>query len=127
MVGTHGDLFDEIGQLVFAADAGRPIDLTAASEDLAERYDNLGFPPAIMARAIARSLGAIGVSMALMAQADQRDDEARALARIRSAGSRPRDSFGPDMRGGFSGDEDQQEAQPASVVLPSGIRVAVLS
>ena len=67
MSGTHGDLFSEIGKIVLAAHSGSPIDLKAKSEDLANRYWNLGLPPATMAKALARSIGAIGVSMALVA------------------------------------------------------------
>jgi hypothetical protein len=115
MPGTHGELFTEIGRLVIAADAGAPIDLRATSEDLAERYDNLGFPAATMARAIARSLGAVGVSMTLIGPADDRDTETPSEVGERLDGS----------------DEDGADAANAegrsTVLLPSGVRLAVLS
>lgn len=67
MSGTHGELFQEIGKLVLAAHAGQSIDLAATSEELAERFGNLDMPPEMIARAIARSLSAISVSMAVVA------------------------------------------------------------
>jgi hypothetical protein len=66
MSGTHGDLFREIGKLVVAAHAGQAIDLKTKSEEMAERYRNLGLPAEMLAKAIARSLGAISVSMELV-------------------------------------------------------------
>ena len=66
MAGMHGDLFSEIGKLVVAAHGGQPIDLIDTSEDLAQRYANLRLPADAIARAIARSLGAVGLSMALV-------------------------------------------------------------
>jgi hypothetical protein len=66
MSGSHGDLFHEIGKLVLAAHAGQAIDLDAKSEELAARYANLGMPSDLIARAIARSLSAISVSMAII-------------------------------------------------------------
>ena len=62
MAGTHGDLFREIGALVVAAHDGDAIDLSLRSADLAERYINLGVPADAIARAIARSLGAVAMS-----------------------------------------------------------------
>lgn len=66
MSGTHGDLFREIGRLVVAAHAGQTIDLTTKSEEMAERYRNLGLPAETLAKAIARSLSAVSVSMELV-------------------------------------------------------------
>ena len=66
MAGMHGDLFSEIGRLVVAAHGGQPIDLIDTSEDLAQRYANLRLPADAIARAIARSLGAVGLSLAFV-------------------------------------------------------------
>ncbi len=68
MSGSHGDLFREIGKLVLAAHAGQSIDLAAKSEELAERYGNLHMPAELIAKAIARSLSAISVSMAIISE-----------------------------------------------------------
>ncbi len=68
MSGSHGDLFREIGKLVLAAHAGQSIDLAAKSEELAERYGNLDMPAELIAKAIARSLSAISVSMAIISE-----------------------------------------------------------
>jgi type IV pilus biogenesis protein CpaD/CtpE len=66
---THGELFGEIGELVFSAHHGHKIDLTAASKDLALRYADLNLTADAIARAIARSAGAVGISLTLVAQA----------------------------------------------------------
>ena len=66
---THGELFGEIGELVYSAHQGHEIDLAAASKDLALRYADLRLPAEAIARAIARSAGAVGISLALVAQA----------------------------------------------------------
>jgi hypothetical protein len=113
MAGTHGDLISEIGKLVVAAHAGQAIDLTATSEELACRYSHLGVPADSMARAIARSLSAVGVSMALMkpGQPAGRGDE------LDEAPS--------------PGDDDpeaaEDRAKAAAALFPSGVRLAVLS
>jgi hypothetical protein len=104
----HGDLFSEIGKLVVAAHGGQPIDLIDTSEELAQRYANLGVPADAIARAIARSLGAVGLSMALV--------DARKEAEPGVAASPP----------GDLADLAAQEMS-GSVVLPSGVRLAVLS
>lgn len=120
MTGTHGDLFREIGELVVAAHAGEPIDLTEKAEELALRYLDLGVPADTIARAIARSIGAVGMSLAII----------RPFERPRPAG----EAKGPN------GDASQIDAaseagappgpgdltQPASL-FPSGVRLAVLS
>src|SRR6185436_3877163 len=64
MSGSHGELFGEIGRLVLAANSGEAIDLDAKSEELAQRYCRLGISEAVIASAIARSIGAIGFSIA---------------------------------------------------------------
>jgi hypothetical protein len=116
MPGTHGELFSEIGRLVIAADAGAPINLQAMSQDLAERYDNLGVPAATMARAIARSLGAVGLSMTLIGPADERDIASP------GPGERPDDAAAE-----VDFDGAPLSAGRSTVLLPSGVRLAVLS
>jgi len=113
MAGTHGDLISEIGKLVVAAHAGQAIDLTATSEELACRYSHLGVPADSMARAIARSLSAVSVSMALMkpGQPAERGYEL--------------DEASPP------GDDDPEAAEDranaAAALFPSGVRLSVLS
>ena len=113
MAGTHGDLIGEIGKLVVAAHAGQTIDLTAMAEELACRYSHLGVPADSMARAIARSLSAVGVSMALMkpVQPAKRADELEDVPP--------------------PGDDDpaaaEDRAKAAAALFPSGVRLAVLS
>ena len=63
---THGDLFREIGALVVAAHGGEPIDLTKTSEQMAREYDTLGISADTVARMIARSVGAVGVSLEMV-------------------------------------------------------------
>ncbi len=113
MAGTHGDLISEIGKLVVAAHAGQTIDLTATSEELASRYSHLGVPADSMARAIARSLCAVGVSMALMksGQPADRGDEFHDLS--------PPGDDDPDAA--------EDRAKAAAALFPSGVRLAVLS
>ncbi len=64
MSGSHGDLFSEVGKMVLAANSGEAIDLATASRDLAERYEHLGFSEEMIAKAISRSIGAIGLAKA---------------------------------------------------------------
>ena len=66
MSGTHGDLFREIGALVVAAHHGEPIDLAKTSEQMARDYEKLGISPETVARMIARSIGAVGVSLEMV-------------------------------------------------------------
>ena len=66
MSGTHGDLFREIGALVVAAHNGQPIDLTKTSEQLSRDYSKLGISAETVARMIARSMGAVGVSLEMV-------------------------------------------------------------
>jgi hypothetical protein len=118
MAGTHGDLISEIGKLVVAAHAGQPIDLAATSEELASRYAHLGVPADGMARAIARSLSAVSVSMALMA----RDSAGRAEdAAVRGADGGPDELPPEDVKAAG------EHARSAASLFPSGVRLAVLS
>src|SRR4051794_36987534 len=71
MAGTHGDLFSEIGKLVVDAHDGEPINLKQVSEEMAARYINLGVSSEMIERAIARSMGAVGVSLALVRAGDR--------------------------------------------------------
>jgi hypothetical protein len=66
MSGTHGDLFREIGALVVAAHAGETIDLTLKSAELAETYQPLRISAETISRMIARSVGAVGVSLEII-------------------------------------------------------------
>jgi hypothetical protein len=115
MAGTHGDLISEIGKLVVAAYAGEPIDLTATSQDLACRYAHLKVPPDSMARAIARSLSAVGVSIAVM----------------NAAGDAVRSDGSPDP--GEQGDAAydpaplDKRAEAAAALFPSGVRLTLVS
>lgn len=117
MPGTHGDLFSEIGRLVVAAHGGEAIDLDVTAAELSRRYVNLRLPPETIARAIARSLGAISVSMQVLRQAE---DE------------RAHEAFGATARGGLDplpGGQDipKERVKSASALFPSGVRLAMLS
>jgi hypothetical protein len=113
MSGTHGDLFQEIGAMVLAAHEGQAIDLKAKAEELAARYDNLRVPADSIARAIARSMGAVGMSMALLRSGDE---PIRAAARAADAGT------------ALAEPESAAPAAKAPATLfPSGVRLAVLS
>lgn len=117
---THGELFGEIGRLVFNAHQGAAIDLASASSELADRYSELRIPAEAIARAIARSAGAVGVSMALV-------EAARAETLIRV--SRPQHA-GPDANGRGLGDDfgdEREPPKPAYAGLASGGRIAFLS
>ena len=108
MSGSHGDLFSEIGKLVLAANSGEAIDLDAKSEELARRYNQLGLSEKVIARAIARSIGAIGFSMAMVSNGDRyADGEAGATRDEALAG--------------------ESVSERASTLFPSGVRLAVLS
>lgn len=112
MSGSHGDLFNEIGRLVVAADAGQAIDLRKTSQELAQRYSALGVPADAMARAIARSLGAIGVSMAMMSRAEPPSEDGEPEDTVEGAPV-PAIMASP--------------TQAASILFPSGLRLAVLA
>jgi hypothetical protein len=123
MSGTHGDLFREIGRLVVAAHAGQTIDLTNKSEEMAERYRNLGLPAETLAKAIARSLSAVSVSMEIVP------------AQLRTNGSTgiamPHDAISLDDAAPAAKLEPRKLADgPAkrmSRLFPSGIRLGLLS
>ena len=131
MSGTHGDLFVEIGKTVLAAHAGQAIDLTEKSEELAQRYWNLGVPPETIAKAIARSLGAIGMSMAIVSRPD-----GRAAKTNGNGHTVPVGDDGVIRVNGKDGNGGDDTAMPDAVepveksgagLFPSGVRLAVLS
>lgn len=110
---SHGDLFSEIGQLVLAANAGEAIDLRAKAEELAKRYKTLGLSEAMLARAIARSIGAIGFSMAMVSNGDHRA----------SGEGQP----ATDGAAATEGEAATAPKEGAFALFPSGVRLAVLS
>lgn len=118
MAGTHGDLFREIGALVVAAHAGQAFDLKHTSEELARCYVNLGVPADTIARAIARSMAAVGVSMEMLRTPDRIAREEERVVGL--------DGFArADLPLGDGAAEEY--AKSPSVLFPSGVRVAVLS
>ncbi len=155
MSGSHGDLFQEIGKLVLAAHAGQAIDLDAKSEELAERYANLGMPSDLISRAIARSLSAISVSMAILSSrrmngelksangnganghhANGNGANGRTAEHANGNGHANGHGANGDMLGAENAEAEAEEAfvQPteeqtraASALFPSGLRIAVLS
>jgi hypothetical protein len=144
MSGTHGDLFSEIGKIVLAAHTGEPIDLKAKSEDLASRYWNLGLPADTLAKVLARSLGAIGVSMALVSHQNggaRSSAAAGANGKGAANGNGHRD-IAPLIRGDgepiklndalhdvehVNGNAIEGPTKSPAVLFPSGVRLAVLS
>jgi len=106
MSGSHGELFGEIGRLVLAANSGEAIDLDAKSEELARRYNQLGVSEDVIARAIARSIGAIGFSIAKVVNGDR-------MGEAIETDSEPL--------------IDEAATKAASKLFPSGVRLAVLS
>ncbi len=64
MSSSHGDLFTEIGKLVLAVNLGQAIDLDATAKDLAARYKNLGITEETFSKVVARSIGAVRLSLA---------------------------------------------------------------
>ncbi|MGH6926016.1 MAG: hypothetical protein ACRED5_20000 [Propylenella sp.] len=138
MSGSHGDLFREIGKLVLAADAGQTIDLSAKSKELADRYRNLGMPADLMAKAIARSLGAIGVSMAIVANGGKgaNGHHANGVNGFAANGGNGHAHSETREIADVAGAEDataieplssESQAKAASALFPSGLRLAVLS
>jgi hypothetical protein len=131
MSGTHGDLFREIGKLVVAAHAGQAIDLTTESEEMAERYRNLGLPAEMLAKVIARSLGAISVSMELM---PAQGENGHAPVKLPDGEPiRLHDGvFTPTPREEAASAQEEREimegpAKRASRLFPSGVRLGLLS
>ena len=147
MAGTHGDLYSEIGKLVLAAHAGQTIDLADKSEELAHRYWNLGVPPESIAKAIARSLSAIGVSMALVSHRDQAaaavngggpangNGHAANGAAAANGGAERNGAPAPVPANGRDHDAGPDAApadaarrgEAAAALFPSGVRLAVIS
>ena len=132
MSGTHGDLFREIGRLVVAAHAGQAIDLKVKSEEMAERYRNLGLPAETLAKAIARSLSAISVSMELVpvqggknrhAPIDVSDGEPIRLDDGATAPSLGQEEPLPHEEGEII----EGPAKRVSRLFPSGLRLGLLS
>jgi hypothetical protein len=121
MAGTHGDLFREIGILVVRAHEGDAIDLREKAHDLARRYGNLGMPADMIARAIARSASAVGVSMAMMQYSRENGVNGANGTQVNGTDASLNDNqsseTGPANGGG----------DPPAVLLPSGVRLAVLS
>ncbi len=119
MSGTHGDLFREIGELVVAAHNGDAIDLAETSQELALRYIRLGVPADTIARAIARSIGAVGVSLALV----------RSAERPSQADAHGVPAETADENGSFVDDDDfdNTHARAVAELFPSGVRFSVLS
>ncbi len=127
MSGTHGDLYREIGKLVLAAHAGQAIDLKTESEVMAERYRNLGLPAELLAKAIARSLGAISVSMELVPAHAGENGHARIEL---PEGEEIRLDDGAPARASISADERaaiEGPSKKASRLFPSGVRLGLLS
>jgi hypothetical protein len=131
MSGTHGELFSEIGKIVIAAHAGQTIDLKAKSEDLASRYWNLGVPAEVLAKAIARSLGAIAVSMAVVSHRNgsaNGNGHSHIAPLVAGDDSEPIQVNGAAHDAGEpSADVIESPAKTAAALFPSGVRLAVLS
>lgn len=160
MSGSHGDLFHEIGRLVLAAHAGQAIDLSAKSEELARRYGHLDVPADLIAKAIARALSAISVSMAIVSERPRVNGGANGHALNGHNGHDRHDgsnghahangesSGGTAELNGSNGDgpangvspvdaaDDEEmlddaaletQAEAASALFPSGLRLAVLN
>lgn len=118
MSGSHGELFGEIGTLVLAAHAGQAIDLAAKSEELTQRYETLGVSQEIIAKIIARSIGAISFTMARVSLGEEpANGEADAAFRMNGAAH---DTVA-------DGPEAPVSASPAKTLFPSGVRLSVLS
>ncbi len=117
MAGTHGDLFSEIGKLVLAAHAGQAIDLDKKSRELAHRYWKLGVPADAIARAIARSLGAVSVSMAII----------RPPASADPSGVPSAFPTAPDVQDAPDAATLDDSVKSPAALFPSGVRLAVIS
>ena len=121
MSGTHGDLFREIGKLVVAAHAGQSIDLKTKSEEMAERYRNLGLPAETLAKAIARSLGAISISMELVPPHSAKDGNGHADEPTHLDDGAPMPVAEEEVK------VLEGPAKRASRLFPSGLRLGLLS
>ena len=118
MSGSHGELFGEIGKLVLAAHAGQAIDLEAKSEELTRRYGMLGVSEEIIAKIIARSIGAISFTMARVSLGENGE---AAVSALNGNGHN-----GHEMNGHDETHSSDLPALPKSI-FPSGVRLAVLS
>ena len=121
MTGTHGDLFREIGALVVAAHEGQSFDLKQTAEELARCYVNLGVPADTIARALARSMAAVGVSMAILRPGDRP---------IITRNGEAADLVVPDAEDATTTVHPpvpDDAARSGSMLFPSGVRLAVLS
>ena len=128
MSGSHGELFGEIGRLVLAANAGEAIDLDAKADELAQRYNELGFSGEVIARAIARSIGAIGFSMARVALGDRSHEEiGTELTGHNGNGGNGDHRHVHDHSGKDREESTELPALRKKSVFPSGVRLAVLS
>ena len=131
----HGDLFQEIGKLVVAAHAGQSIDLAAKSEEMAERYGNLGMPAELIAKAIARSLGAISVSLAVVSNGHPATEPHRANGNGHAANGVNGNGHPGEILADSAEDEDglaelqptESQVDAASALFPSGLRLAVIN
>lgn len=121
MTGTHGDLFREIGALVVAAHDGQSFDLKQTAEELARCYVNLGVPADTIARALARSMAAVGVSMAIL-----RPGEGPIMTATANAPD-PADPDAEDPAAPTYPPVPDDAARSGSILFPSGVRLAVLS
>ena len=123
MAATHGDLFREIGELVVAAHAGKTIiDLTQTSQEMALRYAEIGVSAETIARAIARSVGAVGISLAIVRPVE-RPPAARAFEESPTGGFA--DGAADDAAEGET--SIGHGGKSAAGLFPSGLRIAVLS
>lgn len=57
------ELYREISGLVFRALKGEAVDTVSAGSDLAARFPDLGMPGDLIAKAIARAAGMMGISL----------------------------------------------------------------
>jgi hypothetical protein len=126
MSGTHGELFSEIGKLVLAAHAGEAIDLPSKAEELAQRYFELDLPAEAIAEAIARSLGAVSMSMAIVGKANGKADNGNGAKHANGGHSQATNGNGSHTS---RVDEAalEEEQRKVSDLFPSGVKIAVLS
>ena len=126
MSNSHGDLFGEIGRLVLAANSGEAIDLNATAKDLAERYRNLGISEDMIATTVARSIGAIGFSMARVAKggtsAAHSPEPVEPLALDIEAEVVPER---PDPA--LAAKATKRQGRKMKTLFPSGVRLSLLS
>jgi hypothetical protein len=111
--------------LVLAAHAGEAIDLPSKAEELARRYFELDLPAEAIAEAIARSLGAVSMSMAIVGKTNGKpaDTNGARHPNGHSQSTNGNGSHGPRL------DEAalEEEQRKVADLFPSGVRIAVLS